>query len=66
MEINPKVGFWINVVYLMCLALSGLGWATVFDQHTATIIVFALSGIAAMANTVLHGFSGPEKGPLAK
>jgi hypothetical protein len=65
-SINPKIGFWLNAVAIVLNALIGISWATYFDAKTAGEILFGLGSLLAVINGALHGFSGPQKGPLLK
>jgi hypothetical protein len=64
MTINPKIGFIAALVHAVLLALTGLGWATVFDAKTAAIVVFVLAALDSVTQAVINGFSAPKAGPL--
>lgn len=68
MNIDPKISYWINVA-MGVLMLMGTGTITFtdwVDSATAAKIASAAAAFAMILNIVLHGYSGPEPGPLNK
>jgi len=67
MTVDPKIGFWRSVIYVVVQALLGIaGWGDVMDVKTAGVISMVLSTIAGAVNAVLHGISAPTPGPITK
>ena len=66
MTVDPKWGFWLNVVGVVLLGLLGISWATVLPTKDAAVLMTILTAVYQFINTVLHGVSAPVPGPIAK
>ena len=70
MNIDPKIGTWVNFV---ALVLSGIGAGAVEWGGLSADMVSAIKTVAAdglflitTANLVFHLYSAPTPGPMAK
>lgn len=66
MNIDPKVSYWINVVIgiLMLIGSGTISLTNFVDSETAAKIAGAALAFSMILNLVLHGYSGPQPGPL--
>lgn len=66
MNIPPKVSFYLNLVYVILVAI-GTGTIAVTgvaSADTAKQIVAWAALLSAIINIILHGYSAPQPGPL--
>ena len=70
MQVDPKVSMWINIAVSVLGVVVGAGaqLTVLFGQGRAQAIISVcglLLAVGGAVNGALHGYSGPEPGPLA-
>jgi hypothetical protein len=67
MQLDPKVSMILNIVLFALQSLAGATWLSgTLDPHHAGLIMGILGWITTVLNFVLHAYSPPQAGPLAK
>lgn len=68
MNIDPKISYWINVIMgiLLLIGTGTISLTNFVDSATAAKIASAAAAFAMILNIILHGYSGPQPGPMNK